>query len=209
MYAYVRNNPLKNTDPDGRACYSVGSCIDTAIGTLKAVGNIPSGIVNAPNRLADAIVAPFNGGQRVFGDLVPDSFTPTNHDQAEAMGATNMVLMFTPAVEAGATEAVSATGAEVPQITQNAARGAASEARVLNDLGLPKNTAPVTSAEGKSIPDFQTRTTVGEIKDVKQLSNTQQIRIQRDAAQQSGREHVVITGTNKNVAPTVQKPPQG
>ena len=74
-------------------------------------------------------------------------------------------------------------------------------------LGLTKNTEPVVGAEGKSIPDFQTSTTVGEIKDVRQLSNTQQLRIQRDAAQQTGREHMVITGKHTQVTPSVEKPP--
>ena len=86
-------------------------------------------------------------------------------------------------------------------------RGTASETRVLNGLGQVKNTTAVTSAEGKSIPDFINKTTIGEIKDVKNLSNTQQLRIQRDAAVQAGKNHVVVTGTNTNVTPNVAKPP--
>jgi hypothetical protein len=170
------------------------------------VGNAAtSGLLNSPTTITNLAISPFTSYR--FQNVFPDAAHASNSDQQQGMDAAKAVLILSPAAELSAPEAVSATAAEVPQITQNAARGVASETRVLNDMGLTKNTAPVVSAEGKSIPDFQTSSTVGEIKDVKQLSNTQQIRIQRDAAQQSGREHVVVTGTNTNVAPTVQKPP--
>ena len=76
----------------------------------------------------------------------------------------------------------------------NAAKGAASEAKVLSDLGATKNTEAVVGTEGKSIPDFQTSKTVGEIKDVKTVSNTKQLRIQKEAAQQSGDNMSCIQG---------------
>ena len=57
----------------------------------------------------------------------------------------------------------------------------------------------VTGTEGKSIPDYQTKTTIGEIKDAQQVSNTQQLRIQKEAAEASGRQHELVTGTKTNV----------
>jgi len=93
-------------------------------------------------------------------------------------------------------------GIETPAastIEQNAAKGAASESRVLNSIGESKNTQAVTASEGKSIPDFQNSKVVGEIKDAKTVSNTRQLRIQKEAAQQSGREHQLVTGNKTNV----------
>ncbi len=174
LYVYVRNNPLKNTDPNGRDCFQGAvSCANYVLGGVGAVANsFTSGLVNLPNRLADGLVAPFNGGQRVFGDLVPDAFTATNIDQRQGMEAANAVMLLSPLAELGAARAVSVTAAEVPLVTRNAARGAANEARVLNDMGLTKNTTPVNGTAGRSIPDINTSTVVGDIKDVKVVSNT-------------------------------------
>ena len=82
---------------------------------------------------------------------------------------------------------------------ENSARGAASESRILNQLGEVKNTETVVGTEGKSIPDFQNSTTVGEMKDAKTVSNTEQLRIQKEAAQDSGRQHELHTGVNTHV----------
>jgi len=86
---------------------------------------------------------------------------------------------------------------ESPVVTRGAgplARGRASETRVLNDLGLPKNTQRVRTAEGASVPDALTRTRSIEIKDTLRVDRTRQVRIQTEAAQRSGRESVLITG---------------
>ena len=82
------------------------------------------------------------------------------------------------------------------------ARGIQSEGRVLQSIGETKNTARVSSREGNSVPDFQNRSAIGEIKDTARLSNTRQLRIQRDAAQASGREHLIYTGRNTRVSET-------
>lgn len=73
------------------------------------------------------------------------------------------------------------------------ARGVASEARVLDALGEVKNTEKVVTSQGKTIPDFQNARQVGEIKDAKKVSDTTQIRAQREHAQATGREHTLIT----------------
>ncbi|MEZ5307877.1 MAG: hypothetical protein R2684_12100 [Pyrinomonadaceae bacterium] len=79
------------------------------------------------------------------------------------------------------------------------ARGRASEARVLDDLGLPKNTQKVSTAEGNAIPDALTSTRSIEIKDCISVACTRQIRIQTDAARASGREPLLITGERTHV----------
>jgi hypothetical protein len=51
----------------------------------------------------------------------------------------------------------------------------------------------------KLLPDFQNSKVVGDVKDAKVVSNTQQLRIQKEVAQQTGREHQIVTGTNTRV----------
>ena len=79
-------------------------------------------------------------------------------------------------------------------ILANGARGRAAEARVLEELGLAKNTQAVSTAEGRAIPDALTNSLSIEIKHTLSVSRTQQIRIQTDAARAAGRESVLITG---------------
>jgi RHS repeat-associated protein len=155
LYMYGRNNPLRYTDPDGRGLW------DKIKGVAKSVGNVAIGLHNLA---ADGVNWALGTN---YGHL--HYLQPANPDQDEGMRNANDMTMSL----GGLVPEVSSTiifSSEVPLVTENAARGAASEARVLDDLGLPKNTAPVFGAEGKSIPDFQTNTTVGEIKDVKVLS---------------------------------------
>jgi propanediol dehydratase small subunit len=90
-------------------------------------------------------------------------------------------------------------GAEVGGILANAKKGATSEARVLSDLGMTKNSEAVVGTEGRSIPDFQTSKTVGDIKDAKNVSNTRQLRIQKQVAKDSGRKHELHTGVKTKV----------
>ena len=79
-------------------------------------------------------------------------------------------------------------------VVANSVRGRASETRVLNELGLTKNTAVVSTAEGRSIPDALTKSLSVEVKDAASVSLTRQLRIQTDAARAAGRDSVLITG---------------
>ena len=85
------------------------------------------------------------------------------------------------------------------------ARGVLSEARVLKSMGELKNTEKVVTSQGRSIPDFQSTKRVGEIKDTQRVSNTAQLRSQREHAQATGREHTVVTGTNTKVSGAVER----
>jgi hypothetical protein len=93
-------------------------------------------------------------------------------------------------------------GLDAPEATiiANAARGAASEARVLKELGLVKNSRWVTTAEGRSMPDALTDTMSVEIKDAAYVSASRQLRIQADAAKTSGRESILIAGTKTKIS---------
>jgi len=85
-------------------------------------------------------------------------------------------------------------------VAKNGARGRASEARVLDDMGLPKNNTKVSTSEGNAIPDALTSRKSIEIKDCIGVSCTKQIRIQTGAAKASGRESVLVTGRNTKVS---------
>lgn len=94
----------------------------------------------------------------------------------------------------GSDEAMSATS-----------RGLQSEARVLDDMGLPSNNQSVSSLEGNSVPDALTDAVSVEIKDTQRVSATRQVRIQTDAAQASGRRSVLVTGRNTQVSGPAQQ----
>jgi RHS repeat-associated protein len=85
-------------------------------------------------------------------------------------------------------------------VLQNFARGAASEARVLQDLGLTRNTQSVITAEGRSVPDALTDSISVEIKDSAYVYRSRQVRIQTEAARASGRQSVLVTGTDTEVS---------
>jgi hypothetical protein len=95
-------------------------------------------------------------------------------------------------------------GRATSNVIEATTRGRKSEARVLDALGEAKNTKKVQGCEGCSIPDYQNATTIGEIKDAARVSDTKQLRTQREAARASGREHVVHTGNKTHVSGNVE-----
>ena len=113
LYSYVRNNPLRYTDPTGRDCVgavlgpdSAQSCVDQLVGGAMAVGNIPSGVLNTPAHALNTLISPFTDFQ--FPDAVPQTFTPTNEGQRQGMEAANMVMLVSPFAEAAAGKIASA-----------------------------------------------------------------------------------------------------
>lgn len=117
--------------------------------------------------------------------------------------ALDTAALLIPVVPGGASVAIQASRAG-SNIVEAGARGRASEARVLSEMGETKNTAVASTSQGRTIPDFQNATQVGEIKDTARLSDSSQLRAQREHAQATGREHVVVTGANTQVSGTVQ-----
>jgi len=174
LYGYGRNNPLKNVDPNGRgACgVTVSNCWDYFIGGAGAVVNsLTSNLINAPNRLFDYVVGRFNGGKPVFGDVVPDTFTPSNDDQRQGQDAANKVMLVSPAAElAGAKAAeILETGVKVESLVPKSipagpsARPTAAQQRAINEMGNTHGcttcgaTSPGT-ASGNWVGDHQPST---------------------------------------------------
>ena len=84
-------------------------------------------------------------------------------------------------------------------------RGIQNEAKVLESIGEVKNTAKYTvnltrREKVTVIPDAITNAKVIEVKDVKSLSNTKQIRGERQVAQDLGKDFTIITGEKTHVS---------
>lgn len=56
-----------------------------------------------------------------------------------------------------------------------------------------------------TIPDINNSTTKDEIKDVKTLNNTKQIRAEAEVAAQSGKHFILYTGKERHISKTVLK----
>ena len=67
------------------------------------------------------------------------------------------------------------------QLIKNSRFGRAFEKAVLQKLGLSKNAEKVAGAEGKSIPDARTDTQDIEVKGGDYVTDSKQMRIQREA----------------------------
>jgi len=76
---------------------------------------------------------------------------------------------------------------------KNLERGRASESKVLNEMGLVKNTEKVSTDEGKAIPDALTSKISLEVKDTQVVNRTKQIRVETDAAKASGQQSILVT----------------
>ncbi len=89
------------------------------------------------------------------------------------------------------------------------ARGRASEARKLNQRGIDKNTEKFEGPEGNTIPDGIDPTTgnLVEVKDVKNLANTKQIRNQTAVAEEKGVKLEIDTGVNTKVSKNLEQNP--
>ncbi len=121
--------------------------------------------------------------------------------QNEALKSVGLEGMRETSADLGA----SVVSAAIPGVMAPMARGVVAEVRVLKDIGEIKNTEKVLTSKGTTIPDFKSATQVGEIKDVKRLTDSAQMRAQREHAEATGREHVVITGTETKVSGTMSE----
>src|SRR5205807_231961 len=85
-------------------------------------------------------------------------------------------------------------------IGENAAKGRAFQEAVGREQGLTPNTKTFSTSQGKTIPDFKKGADVGDAKNVGKLSNTQQMRTQRELATQNGGTHTVYVRPDTKVS---------
>ncbi len=176
-YAYGRNNPLRYVDPDGKVAIPV---------------------------ILAGIWAVYEVGSQIYDSYTAyQTVTDPNATSGEKAAAIGGMAIGAIAPGGGYGTAGKAAVGKADDVARAMKRGRESEARVLDALGEAKNTAKVRGCEGCSIPDYQNATTIGEIKDAQRVTNSRQLRIQREAAKNSGREHVVVTGAKTRVSGTV------
>lgn len=181
-YDYANNNPINNTDPDGR-CPTKSGCTEAIPYSFfrnTSVGRFAS---NTFGRMA-----------AVFSSTNTNPMSGEVLDRGQLQEAKLGIAML--AVPGpGKSEAV------VADALKPMARGVAAEARVLLDMGLTKNTQAVATAEGRAIPDALTSTMSLEIKDTASVYATKQVRIQTGAAAATaGQESVLVTGLHTYVS---------
>jgi Restriction endonuclease fold toxin 7 len=132
----------------------------------------------------------------------------------EILGAMGNASPYsTPGVDflqsAGGTKSLNSEGKNKQPDQAALQRGRDNEKKALQEEGLTKNNKtktvidPKTGKEVKVKPDGENKTTVGEVKDTKTVSNTRQIRGEREVAKQEGKDLKIITGENTKVSKTI------
>jgi RHS repeat-associated protein len=132
MYTYVRNNPLRNTDPNGTDCQNgVRACADYIIGGLNAIANIPSNLATSINHGINALT----------GSSIPDAprLPSIGAEQQQGEESANAVMLVSPLMELGTAKILTTT----ETITGTAEQAFKSGSFSINDwtgypAGVPK-----------------------------------------------------------------------
>ena len=195
-------------DPLMEKYYSIGQynyCMGNPVRMIDADGRIPLDTV------WDALNVIYDIGAAVANHIAGDHQAAKSH--WVDLGADVAALMI-PYVPAGASklakgadkavDAVKATAKTGESSLDAMRRGVESEKRVLMDMGLEKNTQRLKvekdGVERTVIPDAVDANTVYEIKDAKRVSNTKQIRAERQKAKEEGKKFRIITGERTHVS---------
>ena len=192
-YNYVGNNPIRRIDPDGKDWDDVLDGVQIGldiVGMIPAVGNI-----------ADLANAGISVGR---GD-----YTGAALSMAAAIPGAGLVA-------GGAKLAKRAIGVaktvdKTTDVARAMKRGIKNEAKVIGDMNLTKNNKTFTAIDPKTgnainvKPDAIDTKQLTEIKDTKYVSNTKQIRGEREVAKQLGKDFKIVTGESTKVAKTIPK----
>jgi len=188
-YQYAWNNPIYWTDPDGRCPWClVWAAVEVGLAIYDAYET--GATIIDPNASTGEKWAAAGGF--VLGAVMPGGGYGT--------GAKKVAKEV---VEATTEKVVKETSQEAMQ------RGVKNEAKTIAEEGLTKNTKtftavdPVTKQPVNVKPDALDTKKLSEIKDTKTVSNTKQIRTEREVAKQQGKEFEIITGTNTKVSKNI------
>ena len=175
-YAYCNGNPLKYIDPDGNVIESIWDALWVTIDIASIAYDL------------------------VVGD--------TQQAQLDAASlATDAIALVIPGVPAvgGVARATTRLATKTDDAAKAMQRGIQSEKRVLNEMGLEKNTKKFASQtfSGESvnvIPDAVQDGVMYEIKDTKAVYNTKQIQGEINAAKEAECEFKIVTGEHTHIS---------
>jgi RHS repeat-associated protein len=187
-YHYCANNPILNTDPDGEIFETIWDVANVVmdVGSLVknvAVGNWAGAAVDGGGLVADVAATLLPGVPGGAGSVI------------KAARAADKVF--------DAAKTTKTIGKEAIE------RGVKNEAKVLKEMNIPKNNKTFSTIDPKTgrvvnvKPDGIGKKVVAEVKDTKKLSNTAQIRGERQVAKQQGKTFKIITGAKTKVSKTI------
>ena len=153
-YMYVHGNPIMYKDPTGHF-------LDTIVDVASALYDIGSAVKNT-----------IDYAKAEKGSKEEKQALDNLKEDAVALAADVAAVAVPGVTGAGIAVRAGNKAKKAAQLAKNAKKGKEAEKRVLKDIGQKKNTKKVSSSKGKSVPDFINKKQVGEIKDVKKLSNT-------------------------------------
>lgn len=188
-YQYAWNNPIYWDDPDGRCPWCiVWAAVEVGLAVYDAY-ETGTTIIDPNASTGEKWAA---AGGFVLGAIMPGGGYGTASKKV-----TKEVI------EATTEKVVKETSQEAMQ------RGVKNEAKTIAEEGLTKNTKtfsavdPVTKKPVNVKPDALDSKKLSEIKDTKTVSNTKQIRTEREVAKQQGKKFEIITGTNTKVSKNI------
>ncbi len=182
-YAYCAWNPIKYVDPNGKWFETAWDVANVLMDAASLISNIKEG--NVGGAIADGAGLILDAGAVV----VP--FVPAG--AGTALKAYRTADKVVDVVQAG--NKIDKTA----DFQKNMVRGIQNEKKVLNDMGLTKNTKKFDSETNAKksinvIPDAIQDGMMYEVKDTKTLSNTKQIQGERNAAKMTGLDFKIVTG---------------
>jgi RHS repeat-associated protein len=188
-YQYAWNNPVYWTDPDGRCPWCVVWLVVEVGLAIYDAYDAGSTIIDPSASTGEKVAA---GGGFLLGTVLPGGGYGTG-----AKAVTKEV------VEATTEKVVKETSQEAMQ------RGVKNEAKTIAEEGLTKNTKTFSVTDpktGKPVnvkPDAIDSKKVSEIKDTKTVSNTAQIRGERQLAKEQGKKFEIVTGKETKVSKNI------
>ena len=210
---YCAGDPVNLVDPTGSGPETLWDLASLGIGVKSFVSNVKEGRVFAAVLDGVGIVA---DGVSVALPFIPGGAGAVIKairgagKAADIVDLANGVDNVTDVVHAVNKADDVLDAAKSTSSTSHMQRGLANEAKTLDALGETKNTKSFTvlledGTVKTTIPDFvnENTKTIGEIKDVKTLNNTKQLKAEGKAAAESGKQFIIYTGPNTHVSNSV------